>query len=269
LRKAGPSLIAGTSHGVLVFAKAGGIDQWRPSDRIANETVITIRKATKTRKALTRKVIKPGVLRSRVTDVEVDGDKWIVASSQGLFTSSNSGRTWQGGPILGHSDIGLVRSSPSLMVVAGRNFLLTSKDRGGTWGEARLPKIIASIRDVALSNDGSIWLACREGLYRSVDAGENWERLVRLPVVNLASVLYDAESKRILVTSMDSTEVFSSDDDGRNWQHRDSGWLLRSITQNAGHLLASTAFDGVVIEKTTTESADAGGGQPQTVSSVR
>lgn len=269
LRKAGPSLIAGTSHGVLVFTKTAGIDQWRPSDRIANETVITIRKATKTRKALTRKVIKPGVLNSRVTDIEVDGKEWIAASSQGLFKSSNLGHTWQGGPILGHSDISLVRISPNLMVVAGRNFLLASKDRGDTWIEAKLPKVIVSIRDVAFANDGSIWLACREGLYRSVDAGENWERLVRLPVVNLASVLYDADNKRMLVTAMDSTEVFSSDDDGRNWQHRDSGWLLRSITQNAGHLLASTAFDGVVIEKTTTESADAGGSQRQTVSSVR
>ena len=269
LRKAGPSLLAGTSNGVLVFAKMGGTEQWRPSDRIANEMIITIRKATKTRKGLTRKVIKPGVLKSRVTDIEVDGNKWIAASSQGLFTSSNSGRTWQGGPILGHSDTSLVRISPNLMVVAGRSFLLTSKDRGDTWSEAKLPKIIASIRDVAFASDGSIWLACREGLYRSSDAGENWERLVRLPVVNLASVLYDAENKRMLVTAMDSTEVFSSDDDGRNWQHRDSGWLLRSITQNAGHLLASTAFDGVVIEKTTTESADAGGGQRQTISTAR
>ncbi|PYY10367.1 MAG: hypothetical protein DMG61_22035, partial [Acidobacteria bacterium] len=149
-----------------------------------------------------------------------------------------------------------------------RNFLLISADRGESWSEARLPKVIVSIHDLAFSSDGSIWLACREGLYRSTDAGENWERLLKLPVVNLASVYYDPESKRLLVTAINSTEVFSSEDDGRSWQHRDSGWLLRSITQNAGHLLASTAFDGVVIEKNTTESADAGTPGRQKMSSV-
>src|SRR5437868_3030997 len=302
LRKAGTAVLAGTSNGVFILgrdaaccvsAKASysarnqasseshagdaaccvstktvGSGQWRPSNRIANETLVTIRKTTKTRKALTRKVIKTGVLSARVTDVELDGNKWIAASTQGLFTSSNQGRTWQGGPVLGHSDLSLVRFSPKLVAAAGRNFLLISADRGESWSEARLPKVIVSIHDLAFSSDGSIWLACREGLYRSTDAGENWERLLKLPVVNLASVYYDPESKRLLVTAINSTEVFSSEDDGRSWQHRDSGWLLRSITQNAGHLLASTAFDGVVIEKNTTESADAGTPGRQKMSSI-
>src|SRR5437763_2431753 len=99
LRKLGNSLVAGTSSGILVLGRDAACcvstktEQWRPSDRIANETIVTIRKATKTRKALTRKVIKPGVLRARVTDLEVDGNTWIAASNQGFFTSSNQGRT--------------------------------------------------------------------------------------------------------------------------------------------------------------------------------
>ena len=278
LRKVGTSVLAGTSNGVFILdrdaaccasTKTAGLERWRPIDRISNETTVTVRKATKTRKALTRKVVKPGLLRARVTDVEVDGKKWIAASTQGLFTSSNMGRTWQGGSLLGHPDLSLVRLSPKLMVAAGRNFLLSSPDRGETWREAKLPKVIASIRDVAFSGDGSIWLACREGLYRSKDDGENWERLLKLPVVDLASVFYDSESKRMLVTAMKSTEVFSSEDEGQSWQHRDSGWLLRSITNNGGRLLAFTAFDGVVIEKLATESAEAGTVQRQTVSSAR
>lgn len=277
LRKSGTSLLAGTSNGVFILGgdtpapkgpRIAGSEQWRSSDRILNENTVIVRKATKTRKELTRKITKPGVLKARVTDVELDGKKWIVATGQGLFTSSNLGRTWQGGPVLGHTDISLVRVSPKLMVAVSRNSVLTSPDRGESWSEAKLPKVIASIRDVAFSNDGSVWLACREGLYRSSDAGENWERLLKLPVVNLASVYYDADTKRMLVTAMNSTEVFSSDDDGQSWQHRDSGWLLRSITQNAGHLLASTAFDGVVIERPTTESAETGGSERRTVSSV-
>jgi len=175
-----------------------------------------------------------------------------------------------------------VRTSPKLLAAAGRNFLLTSSDDGVQssskagcqflgceWHEAKLPKIVTSINDVAFGDDESIWLACREGLYHSKDQGETWHRLEKLPVVNLASVFHDAENRRMLVTAMNSTEVFSSQDDGESWQRRDSGWLLRTITEDAGRLLASTAFDGVVIEKPATESAEAGIAQRQTTKSVR
>jgi len=273
LRKAGAHLLAGTSTGVFeISAKFDPTERWRPLERIANIKILTVRKATKTRKALTRKVVKPGVLTSRVADIEIRDGNWIAAGAQGLFVSSNSGRTWEGGPLLGHSDFTLVRTSQKMMAASGRNFLLLSNARQSSeegtcataqcdskakekcstldcdWKEAKLPKIISSINDMAFGLDDSVWLACREGLYRSKDEGENWERMLKLPVVNLASVFYDAAKRRMLVTALYSTEVFSSEDEGQSWQHHDSGWLLRAITQDNGHLVASTAFDGVVIE---------------------
>jgi photosystem II stability/assembly factor-like uncharacterized protein len=255
LRKAGPYLLAGTSSGVFKLEKVAGVERWRAIDRIANETLVIVRPATKRHKALARKEIKVGVLKARVTDLQVRDGKWIAASTQGIFTSSNLGRTWEGGALLGHSDFTLFRSSPKVTAAGGRNFLLLSVDAGSTWYEAKLPKIITAINDLAFGEGDSIWLACREGLYRSNDAGDSWERVMKLPVVNLASVLYDGESKRVLVTAMNSTEVFSSADEGRTWKHRESGWLLRTITQNAGMLVASTAFDGIVIERPATEAA--------------
>jgi photosystem II stability/assembly factor-like uncharacterized protein len=279
LRKVGVHLLAGTSTGVYELTGSSVSAAWRPLNRIANVDFITVRKATKTRKAITRKVIRAATLKARVSDLEVRGNRWIAAGTQGIFASSNSGVSWEGGPLLGHSDFTLVRTSPKLLVAAGRNFLLTSSDDGAQssskagcqflgceWHEAKLPKIITSINDVALGEDESIWLASREGLYRSKDQGETWQRLEKLPVVNLASVFHDGENRRMLVTAMNSTEVFSTQDDGQTWQRRDSGWLLRTITENAGRLLASTAFDGVVIEKPATESAEA---QHQTKTSLR
>jgi len=255
LRKIGTHLLAGTSNGVFELEKVASQERWSPIDRIANEKIVIVRKATKTRKALTRKEVKTGILKARVTDIQVHDNKWIAASTQGFFTSSNLGRTWQGGTLAGHSDFTLIRTSSKLMAAAGRNFLLASVDGGENWYEAKLPKIITAISDAALAPDDSIWLACREGLYRSSDGGDNWERLLKLPVVNLSSVFYDAGSKSILVTAMESTEVFSSTDNGATWRHRDSGWLLRTITEDRGKLVASTAFDGVVLEKPATESA--------------
>ncbi|HJX00768.1 MAG TPA: YCF48-related protein [Terriglobales bacterium] len=281
LRKSGTSLLAGTSSGVFLLntdrdgarcltakvahsgrsraipashsadvacCASSDCASWRPINRIANVRVITVRKATTTRKGITRKVVKTAVLTARVTDIDVHDGKWIVASPQGLFTSSNMGQTWEGGPMLGHSDFTLVRSTSNAIAGLGRNFLLTSAD-GQVWREAKLPKIISSIREISFTKD-AIWLACREGLYRSrkEDDGETWERM-QLPVVNLTSVFYDRQKGRLLVTAMNSTEIFFSEDNGQSWQHRESGWLLRSISEHAGHLLASTAFDGVVVEK--------------------
>ena len=53
----------------------------------------------------------------------------------------------------------------------------------------------------------------------------------------------------MLVTGLNSTEVFSSENEGKSWKRRESGWLLRSITPDNGRLVAATAFDGVVIEQ--------------------
>lgn len=280
LRKAGAHLLAGTSNGVYEWSSAASaskravptqvsLERWRPLDRIANINIVTVRKATKKRKAITRKVVRPGTLKARVTAIEVRDNRWIAASTQGLFESSNSGKTWEGGSLLGHSDFTLVSATPDLIAAAGNNFLLVSSRNGSadeksackllecTWSEATLPKVINSIRDLAVGSDDSLWLACREGLYRSTDLGRTWNRLEKLPVVNLTSVFYDSTQHRVLVTALQSTEVFSSDDQGQSWQHRDSGWLLRTITDDNGRLVASTAFDGVVVESSSPTTAGA------------
>jgi photosystem II stability/assembly factor-like uncharacterized protein len=280
LRKTGMHVLAGTSNGVFELSSAAasspaqthikaaeGPVRWHPIDHIVNERLVKVRKATRAHKEIFRKEIKTAILRGRINDIQVEKERWLVASTQGLFTSSNMGRSWQGGPVLEHSDFILVRATPKLMAVAGRNYLLASVDEGERWYEAKLPKVITAINGLALAPDGDIFLACREGLYHSQDGGDSWERLLKLPVVNLASVFYDAESRRLLVTAMNSTEIFSSSDAGITWQHEDSGWLLRSLAEDNGHLIASTAFDGVVIQSEPSNVADGSSSTPGITSS--
>jgi photosystem II stability/assembly factor-like uncharacterized protein len=251
------TLIAGTTQGVfeyLPFQSATGkskvqLPDWQPLDRISNETLVVVRKATKTRTGITRKTYKLGKLDGRVADLKVTKDKWYAATSMGIFTSTNRGKSWQGGPVEGSSSFLAMHVQPNLIMAAGRNTIVASIDGGNSWYISKLPQIITSVVGLCSAPDNSIWFASREGAYRSADGGETWERITNLPVVDLASCNYDVENKRMLVTSMHSTEIFESQDNGRTWRHSDTGWLLRSLLDQPGRLIATTAFDGVVLQQ--------------------
>jgi photosystem II stability/assembly factor-like uncharacterized protein len=250
------TLIAGTTQGVFVYLPQSAtgkskvqLPDWQPLDRISNETLVVVRKSTKTRKGITRKTYKLGKLDGRVADIKVTKDKWYAATSMGIFTSVNHGKTWQGGPVEGNSSFLAMHVQPNLIMAAGRNTIVASVDGGNSWYISKLPQIITSVVGLCSAPDNSIWFASREGAYRSADGGETWERITNLPVVDLASCNYDEENKRMLVTSMHSTEIFESQDNGRTWRHSDTGWLLRSLLDQPGRLIATTAFDGVVLQQ--------------------
>ena len=253
------TLIAGTNHGIFVYSPSMNVanktkpriaaSDWQPLDRISNETLIVVRKATKTRKGLTRKTYKLGKLDGRVADLKITKDKWYAATSMGIFTSVNHGKTWQGGPVEGNTSFLAIYVQPTLIMAAGRNNLVASVDGGNSWYTSKLPQIVTSIVGFCPAPDNSVWFASREGAYRSADGGETWERVANLPVVDLASCSYDEENKRMLVTGMRSTEIFESPDNGRTWRHSETGWLLRSLLDQTGRLVATTAFDGVVLQQ--------------------
>jgi photosystem II stability/assembly factor-like uncharacterized protein len=251
------TLLAGTNRGIFVYSpsssgaaktKASMSWAWIPSDRIVTEKTTVIRKATKARKELTRKTEKVEKLDAWVGDLTVFDGKWFAATSIGVFTSANEGRSWQ--PALAHAGTAIraITTQPGLIVAAGRNTIFASTDGGATWYRGQVPQIVTNIVGLCKAGDQSVWLASREGAYRSGDGGKTWERVIRLPVVDLASCRYDAQAKRILVTGMRSTEIFESPDDGRTWRRSETGYLLRSLVDQSGRLVASTAFDGVVVQ---------------------
>ena len=256
------TLIAGTNQGVFVYSPAQRVTgknkvqaaraDWQPLDRISNETLVVVRKATKTRKGITRKAYKLGKLDGRIADLAITKDKWYAATSTGIFTSVNHGKTWQGGAIEGNTSFLAIHLQPNLIIAAGRNTIVASVDGGNSWYTSKAPQIVTSIVGFCSAPDNSVWFASREGAYRSADGGETWERIANLPVVDLASCNYDQENKRLLVTGMRSTEIFESEDNGRTWRHSDTGWLLRSLLDQPGRLVATTAFDGVVLQQPST-----------------
>ena len=185
-----------------------------------------------------------------MSDVEVTPKRWLAATGAGLLISTDQGKTWTGGPVLGKTDFVSVESEGDLIVAATRVNVLYSTNAGTSWQQAPLSSYITSIHGVTLTPEGEILVASREGAFRSSDSGATWEHVVNgLPDKNISSIAYDQGRKRLLATSTATGVVFESKDSGRSW-HRgpDSGYPLRRISVVRGRFVGATPFDGVIVQ---------------------
>src|ERR1700730_1011618 len=259
------ALIAGTNKGIFLLDR--NASQWRPINRIVSEKLSPLpgkagkagKKGAKAGK--TASVVVRSVLDARVSDIDITPKRWLAATSAGLFTTSDQGKSWTGGPVLGKNDFVSVESNDKLVVAATRTNVLYSTNAGATWQQAPLSSYITSIHGVTLTPEGEMLVSSREGAFRSSDAGATWEHVVNgLPDKNISSIAYDHGRKRLLATSTATGVVFESRDGGRSW-HRgpDSGYPLRRIAVVRGRFVGATAFEGVIVQpENEAESASAG-----------
>jgi photosystem II stability/assembly factor-like uncharacterized protein len=176
----------------------------------------------------------------------------------GFLVSADAGETWrkQNPPNLKY--VTSVALSGNMLVAASRNAIAVSVNGGDSW---LTPKPLAPdfvINSVAVDTTGTIWLAAREGIFRSTDVGDTWNRVMSLRLSDVVSIEFDPENQRILATGATSTNVFESTDNCRTWTAINTGWRVRNVSSAHGRLLATTPFDGVVIqpEAAATERAD-------------
>ena len=243
------ALIAGTNRGIFVLEHNSS--EWRPSNSIINETVSSgsVRKGGK-KVPVATKIANHGVLDAKVSDVEITSRRWYAATSAGLLTSTNEGKTWSGGAVMGKTDFVGVGTKGEFMVAATRTNVMFSTNGGSTWQQAALPNFLTSIRGVTVTPEGQVLVASREGAYRSADSGATWEHMMNgLPDKNISSISYDGKGKRLLATSTATGVVFESQDGGRSWNRGpDSGYPLHRISVIQGRFMAATPFDGVIAQ---------------------
>jgi len=257
------TLIAGTNRGLFLLESHASL--WRPSTAVLNTKTTTrmVKKGAK-KVAVSSKSVTRGVLDGRVNDLEIDSDRWLAATSAGLYVSSNEGKSWSGGPVLGKNDVVSAHGKGKLLVAATRMYVLVSTDGGETWQQSSPAPYVNGIRGVVVTPEGQILAASREGAFRSSDKGTTWEHVVNgIPDKNISSIEYDDQSGRLLATSLATGVIFESRDSGRSWQRGpDSGYPLRRISAGRGRLLAATPFDGVIAQpenEATSASAAIGG----------
>lgn len=239
------ALVAGTNRGIFMLGRNAG--DWSPVNNIVNRasSAHAAKKGSKVAKAEVR-----SILTARVSEIEITPTAWMAATSAGLYTSSNQGKSWSGGPVMGKQDLVSVQANGNLVAVATHGNVLISKDGGSTWQDSSLSSYVNGIRGLTVTSDGQIMVASREGAFRSPNAGAGWEHMQNgLPDKNISSITYDDGGKRLLATSTETGVVFMSQDAGHSWTRGpDTGYPLRHISVVHGHFLAATPFDGVVVQ---------------------
>ncbi|MFZ3339437.1 MAG: transcriptional regulator [Terriglobales bacterium] len=239
------TLIAGTNRGI--FYLDHNSPDWRPMNQVAVEHTRTVYRK---KKRTTMTLWKKSELEARVNDLELGAQRWYAATTAGVYSSRDDGKIWKIEPGLGSLDFVAVRAQGETIVAATPSRAMVSADGGATWKQAVLPSYVTSIRGAAMSPQGQLLVASREGVYRSEDGGTTWEHAINgLPAKDITSVSYDSAHKRLLATSDATGVIFESMDGGRSWQRGpDSGFPLRRVSVVGGRFIGATPFDGVVLQ---------------------
>jgi photosystem II stability/assembly factor-like uncharacterized protein len=234
----GGTLVAATADGVFIFAN--GMPAWKSMSA-----------------GLGRSAGK-----ARVLDVWVAGSQWYAATTRGMYKSANQGRMWQLIPGTGAKDFVAVRSRQRVIAGVGGTMVAFSKDGGARWYTGKMPSIMTSVRGMTIGADSAIWLATREGAFRSTDGGRHFEHMRGgLPPLDVKSIMYDDAGKRLLATSGTSSEVYQSTDNGQHWAVvTQATYPVHSVTPSGDKLFVTTSHDGVLAQPERETHAAGGGG---------
>jgi photosystem II stability/assembly factor-like uncharacterized protein len=242
-------LVAATNRGMFMLAKNASV--WSPINTVVEEkssTKVITTKSGQKKSVPTTKEIK-SVLTAHVSDIEISPNRWIAATSAGIYMSTDQGKSWKGGPVMGKNEFVGVRANDSMIAAATRESVLISSDNGATWQESPgLAITVKSIHSLAMTPDGQLLIASREGAYRRSNGGL-WEHILNgLPEHNISSISYDTKQNKLFATSTETGVVFESVD-GHDWQRGpDAGYPLRSVSFVHGRFVGATSFDGVVVQ---------------------
>lgn len=139
---------------------------------------------------------------------------YAVVDGEGLQRSDDSANSWQKmDDIFSEFKIGtaivdfkLFKGYSNLMIIATKQGIIKSKDRGLTWEQLPLlpPKADASISAVAINpaDNNEVYYVAGSVFYKSIDSGKNWEPS-SLPTTKKAEILLlDHEKDNILYVGL-------------------------------------------------------------------
>ena len=242
------TLLAGTNSGI--FALAPDAKAWQARSTIANTLVKAATETIKGTRVHIEKHVKDQLrqMDGRVFALDLSGDVWLASTTGGIYTSRDQGATWQGGPVMGVAGYLSLTIHGSLMAAARPDGVVLSRDGGQSWWPMSTPTVLTRIHRVVFSNDGTLWLGAREGVYFTHNNGKKWMWAQRLPIVDIDDLYYDAAANRVLVSSRQSDFVYAMDPASLDWKWWQTGYKLSAVRAAGDRLLAASLYDGVLIE---------------------
>lgn len=149
-----------------------------------------------------------------------NADALTLGTHNGLYQSSDGGRSWQSTALAGQDAMNLGRAGGGVTWTAGHNVLAKSTDGGRTWQDVRpdgLPHLDIHGFAVDPRDQKTLWAALAgQGIYRSRDGGESFE-LVTREVGGGVMALAVTPDGRVLAGDMQQG-LFVSGNDGKTWK---------------------------------------------------
>jgi photosystem II stability/assembly factor-like uncharacterized protein len=247
------TLLAGTGHGVFRLESGA----WTDSSNLAPPPAQRTSAKPAPRKPGTpaaRTARKPATPRppqrlDAVVYSIVRAEKGIyVGTSGGVGRSDNNGKTWAAVSTLQMPETHFVAVQGKMVLAAGLKRMALSVDDGTAWDAVPPPKDLTQINTIAIDGLKNLWVGGREGVWYSTDNGLNWKIPKDLFMNEVSGIYYDAESKRVLVTSSNSQYAFAVSVPDYKVDYWDTGWQLRFVRPVGDHLIGATLFDGMVVQ---------------------
>jgi photosystem II stability/assembly factor-like uncharacterized protein len=244
------TIVAGTNHGIFALEADAAGARWIPRNTIENTLVKTATETHGGTRVNVEKHIKDKVreIESRVSALDLSGVVWLAATAGSLFTSKDHGTSWQGGPVIGKGDYLSIAAHGKLLAAARQDGVVLSKDGGESWMPMGIPLMLTRIHCVAFSDDGTLWLGTREGVYFTHDLGKKWLWVNRFPLNDVDDLTYDSHLNRILVSSHSSDQIYVIKPKSLEWTWAQTGYRINRVRSVGGKLIAASLFDGVVAE---------------------
>jgi hypothetical protein len=158
-----------------------------------------------------------------VTRIVWPGPALVVATSRGVFVSSDSGATFTGatsglpeGDVRALAVSSFFAADPVMFAGVGAAGVHRSSDGGKTWAKAGLQG--EAVTDLAWLGP-FLYAVAESGFYRSEDLGRNWEPLTRKMAAAPTRVLFPlmpASGAEIFLGTVGG--MYRSPDGGLNWQ---------------------------------------------------
>ena len=250
------TILAGTNRGIFALEANKNTDDapgfhWSPRSTIENTLVKTATETHYGKRVNIEKQVKDTrrEMDGRVRALDLSGEAWLAATPGGVYTSKDKGESWQGGPVMGAGDYLAVAAHGAELTAARKDGVVLSTDSGQTWWPMGIPAMLTRIHSIVFSQDGTLWLGAREGVYFTHNLGKTWMWVHRFPLSDVDALFYDAHLNRILVSSRASDQVYSIDPKTLEWKWAQTGYKIALVRAAGERLLAASLYDGVVEEQ--------------------